>query len=478
MSNLQSLAPQSHSALPQTRMPPLTPGDRFIAGLVLAMLTFWLFGQSVVNIAPNIQQSLGISNTALSLALSCTPLFCGCFIVIAGGLADRYGLMRLTRIGLLLSILGSLLLTVTNGSLLLILGRIIQGLSGACIMPATLALVKHYYQGAARQRALSFWSIGSWGGSGISSLVGGTLTLWLAWRWIFVLSILCALVSWVLIRGVPEHQSPSVAKSMSGDTAGMILFVVVLLGLNLMFSGLLTGSLLILTGVLCLLASVGVITLAHRKAATAFIDLSLFRNRPYSGATLSNFLLNTLAGTLLVTSTYLQEGRGVNAFRTGMLTIGYLLAVLIMIRIGEKVLQRVGAKTPMLYGPMITAVGVTLMALTFLGDQAYQWGVASGFILFGLGLGLYATPSTDTAVCSAPANNTGMASGVYKMASTLGGAFGLTVSASMYAAVKATGAGMSIAASAAILVNTGCCLLALLVVWRRVPANMPLSKAG
>ena len=80
------------------------------------------------------------------------------------------GRKKLTNIGLILSIVGSFCLVLANGAVLLIIGRVIQGLSAACIMPATIALVKAYFEGADRQRALSYWSIGSWGGSGVCSL--------------------------------------------------------------------------------------------------------------------------------------------------------------------------------------------------------------------------------------------------------------------------------------------------------------------
>ncbi|MDN8653672.1 MFS transporter, partial [Staphylococcus aureus] len=72
-------------------------------------------------------------------------------------------------------IIGSALIIITNLPALLILGRIIQGVSAACIMPSTLAIMKTYYEGAERQRALRYWSIGSWGGSGICSLFGGAV---------------------------------------------------------------------------------------------------------------------------------------------------------------------------------------------------------------------------------------------------------------------------------------------------------------
>jgi len=137
--------------------------NKLLLGIVLAVLTFWLFAGSLVHVLPAMQRDLRISTGVIGVAISFTALFSGICIVVAGGLADRFGRMRLTYIGLGLSILGSLCLVLTPSGTasLLIVGRIIQGISGACIMPATLSWVKTYYAGVARQRAISFWSIGS-----------------------------------------------------------------------------------------------------------------------------------------------------------------------------------------------------------------------------------------------------------------------------------------------------------------------------
>jgi len=146
-------------------------GNRLITGVVLAVVTFWLFAQTTLNIAAAIRADLNISEDLNNIAVSITSLFSGICIVIAGSVADRMGRVRLTNAGLGLSILGSLLIAISpSGTFLFLLtGRIIQGLSAPCIMPATLALIKAYFAGSERQRALSFWSIGSWGGSGICS---------------------------------------------------------------------------------------------------------------------------------------------------------------------------------------------------------------------------------------------------------------------------------------------------------------------
>ena len=132
--------------------------DKLIFGIVLAVVTFWLFAQTTLNIASTMRADLRISESLNNISVSITALFSGIFIVVAGKLADRVGRVKMTYLGLALSILGSLLIAISpaDTAVFLIVGRIIQGLSAACIMPATLALLKAYLDGAARQRAISF----------------------------------------------------------------------------------------------------------------------------------------------------------------------------------------------------------------------------------------------------------------------------------------------------------------------------------
>ncbi|MGD8107891.1 MFS transporter [Pantoea sp. FN0302] len=443
---------------------------RLIVGIMAGVLTFWLFAQSVVNIVPAIQQDVAIPLGSLNLAISLTGLFSGCFIVVAGGLADRFGRVKMTQLGFILSIIGCLCLIMAQNSLLFAAGRIIQGLSAACIMPATLALIKTCYQDAARQRALSYWSIGSWGGSGLCSLAGGAIATYWGWKWVFILSILFALAGMLLIRGTPESKVNTTV-SHRFDYFGLSTFVVMLVCLNWAITkgnafGW-TSSLILIPAIIFLLAAALFFTGARRKKSASFIDFALFRQRAWSGATLSNFLLNAVAGTLIVASIYVQQGRGFSAFQSGMLTLGYLVAVLAMIRVGEKLLQKVGARKPMLWGTAMTGIGVALMALTQLPDSTYAAAVFTGYVLFGLGLGFYATPSTDTAISSAPEDKIGVASGIYKMASSLGGAFGIAISASVYAAVLPLGA--ATAATAGLLVNVGFCVVSFITIALMVP---------
>ena len=412
--------------------------NKMLLGIVFGVLTFWLFAQAMVNVVPAVQADLGVSSGILNIAISLAALFSGIFIVAAGGLADKIGRKKMTNIGLILSIIGSLCLVLATGPALLIIGRIIQGLSAAAIMPATIGLVKAYYEGADRQRALSFWSIGSWGGSGVCSLFGGAVATYMGWRWIFILSIIIAVLALWLLKDTPESKAKQTGNSKF-DISGLIIFIITMLALNIFITqGSELGWTNWITLALLAVAVIGAIIFikVENGKSNALIDFGLFKNLPYTGATISNFLLNAVAGTLVVANTYVQQGRGFTSFQSGMLSIGYLIVVLAMIRVGEKILQKVGAKKPMLWGTTITLIGVGIMGLTFLPDVAYTVVVFIGFAMFGLGLGLYATPSTDTAVSNAPDDKIGAASGIYKMASSLGSAFGVAISATVYAMIS------------------------------------------
>ncbi len=452
--------------------------NKMLTGIVFGVITFWLFAQAMVNVVPAVQKDLGISLGTLNIAISLTSLFSGMFIVGAGGLADKVGRKKITYIGLILSVIGSLLLVITQGATLLIIGRIIQGISAACIMPATIALVKEYYEGADRQRALSFWSIGSWGGSGVCSFAGGAIATYMGWRWIFVFSIIFALLGMFLIKDTPESKAESKG-TFKFDTKGLIILIVTMLALNLFITrGADWGWTSAITLICVVVAIIGIIVFVkvERNNAIALIDFSLFKNKPYAGATYSNFLLNAVAGTLVVANTYVQVGRGFTAFQSGMLSLGYLIAVLAMIRVGEKILQKAGAKSPMIWGAIITTVGVALMGLTFLPGVTYTVVVFIGFALFGLGLGIYATPSTDTSVSNAPSDKVGAAAGVYKMASSLGGAFGVAISAAVYGAITSISS-IEVAATGGIIVNVVFGILSILSIIVMVPSDAGKKKA-
>lgn len=422
---------------------PFQGNDRVLYGIILGVLTFWLFAQTTLNIAPEMGRDLGLVASTMNIAVSITALFSGIFIVVFGGLADRVGRVRILRIGFYLSILGSLLVgLVPAGPLaspLLLTGRAVQGLSAACIMPASLALVKTYWNGAARQRAISLWSIGSWGGSGICSLFGGLVTQNLGWRYIFFASVVVAVLGLVLMRGMPESRAPS-RGTYHFDLAGVISFMIAMVALQVVVTqgnklGWTSPTALALIAI-TVIAGVVFFRIEERSSA-AFFDFALFANPVYTGATVSNFLLNAVSGTLIVSLELVQLGGNMTAQQAGLLTLGYAVAIIAFIRVGEKLLKRFGARKPMIWGCVITGLAILLLSPANLLLKDYKILAIIGYTLFGVGLAFYATPSTDAALSSLPESQAGAGSGIYKMASSLGAAFGVAISAAIFSALSA-----------------------------------------
>ncbi len=354
-------------------------------------------------------------------------------------------------------------------------------------MPSTLALLKAYYDGAARQRAVSFWSIGSWGGSGLCSLFGGAVASTIGWRYIFWMSIIISIISFLLIRTAPESKVEN-TDNQPFDWSGLISFMISLVALNIVIgqgSKLGWTSPLILTLSIAFFIAFGIFYKIESSKNNAFVDFKLFNNTTYAGATLSNFLLNGAAGTLLVTLTLMQKGAGMSSLQAGMLTFGYLVAILATIRVGEKLLQKWGPRKPMIVGCVITGLGIFLTCFTFIYTWQYIIVATIGFTLFGIGLGFYATPSTDAALSNVPDNQVGAAAGIYKMASSLGASFGVAISAAIFTALSSNNVvffndlfvgrtdnvSVRFAAGIALLFNVMMTLIAIIAIMKTVPVG-------
>jgi DHA2 family multidrug resistance protein-like MFS transporter len=416
--------------------------DRLLFGIIMGVVAFWLFAQTTLNISPLMGKDLGIQPSLMNTAVSITALFSGIFIVVVGGLADRVGRVRIVQSGLILSIVGSLLVALAPtgglGPTFLMLGRICQGLSGAFIMPASLALVKEYWDGSGRQRAVSLWSMGSWGGSGFAALFGGLMAQNLGWRSIFFAGAAISVVGMLMVRGTPESR----AKAKAGyrfDLGGIVTFMIAMVALQLFATQgakLGWGSWQSL-GLLAIAVISGAIFFRiERGNPDAFVNFGLFRNMTYTGATISNFLLNGVAGILIVSMTLLQVGGNMDAQQTGLLTLGYAIAIVAFIRVGEKMLQRFGPRKPMIWGTLIVGASILLLMPTNLMLGTYKILAILSYTLFGLGLAFYATPSTDAALSNLPSDQAGAGSGIYKMASSLGASFGVAISAAVFTALS------------------------------------------
>ncbi len=284
--------------------------------------------------------------------------------------------------------------------------------------------------------------MGSWGGSGFAALFGGLMAQNVGWRSIFFASAAISALGMLMVRGTPESKA-TVQGNYVFDTKGVLTFMVTMVGLQVLTT---QGSQMgwtnpITLGLAAVAAIFGVAFFKTESAARfPFVNFGLFRNATFTGATISNFLLNGVAGMLLVSMMLVQVGGGLSAQEAGMLTLGYAIAIVAFIRVGEKLLQRFGARQPMIWGSLIVGCSVALLMPTGVVVGQYRVLAVVAYTLFGLGLAFYATPSTDAALSNLPDDQAGSGAGIYKMASSLGASFGVAISAAIFTALSANNA--------------------------------------
>lgn len=448
--------------------------NRLLLGMCLGVSTYWLFALAITALVPTITTAFGISADELGLPISITALMSGVFIVPAGSIADKIGRVKVARAGLVLAMIGAAVCGLAENTTILTVGRALQGIAAAMIMPSTLALVNAYYKDADRLRALSFWSISSWGGGGLCNIFGGAVASYLGWRWAFWLVIPVALVALYAMAATPESKNEHAPRDQRFDLIGLVLLVVGLLTLNLSITkGHSMGwtDVLIVSGFVISFIVLFAFTVYEKRRKGALVDLSMLKRRAYNGAVISNFMLNSTLGSLMILMTYLQQGRGLTPFDAGMLTLGYTAATLVMIRVGEKIGRKFGARSPILIGCILAVVGIGMQALTFIDGTLYLALVAVGLALMGLGFGVSATPSTNIAVGEAPPEKAGSASGIYKMASSLGGSFGLAIATVVYGTmISARPDALDAAAFGGIMTGVVACVIAIVSVLVCIPA--------
>ncbi|MBU4538595.1 MAG: MFS transporter [Weeksellaceae bacterium] len=416
--------------------------DRILTGFILAVLTFWLFANSMINIGSVLGKELGLASNTMNIAVSLAALFSGIFVVVFGGLADHIGRAKILRLGLYLSVVGSLFIAlIPSGKFaepVLLIGRALQGLSAACIMPTSLGLLKILWEGSAQQRAISFWSMGTFGGSGLSALFAGIVATNLGWRWIFVFSVIVAVIALYLLKNLPESKKESSGKYRP-DWAGILIFLVSMICLELFITKGATFGWLSVTSIFLILGAVITFIIFYyyeKRSSNHFFDLSLFKNKVFSGAIICNFLMNAAAGIVIVALTLMQTATNYSAQKAGLLTLGYAVSVILFIRTGERLMRKIGARKPMVWGSLIVALATLLLMQTHVMVGTYPILALIAFTLFGTGLAFFATPATTAALSNLPAEQSGAGAGIFKMASSLGAGFGIAISAGIFTAVS------------------------------------------
>ena len=450
-----------------------SPRSNIIIAIMLSALTYWLFAQSFINIGPLVGQTYQTSPAVLNLSISLTSFATGIFMVAAGDIADKIGQLRMTYMGLIISMFASLLLIISDITALLIIGRILQGLPAAILLPSTVGVLNNQFKGEHLRRAISYLMISTVGGIGLAGVIGGLIATNFGWQTNFIISIVIAFIAILLLKGTPEKVSQH-SHRHPFDYKGMSIFAVMIGSFTLLLTQGFEQGWFSTFSIICL--SIFIITtlifiIIERRHEVPFIDFSVLRNRPFIGAFLNNFVLNSGLGVTVVFFIYAQTHLGLSAAQSGLVTLPYAIVAVAMIRLGEKATLRFGGKLMLIIGPLFPVIGITIISMTSLQPSQYIIAVVIGFVICAIGNGLVATPGLTIAIFSMTNEKVGLATGLYKMSGTLGGAFGIALSTTVFSMLQLNYA-PSVAATVTFIVSIVLMILGSLSAYMIIPKTV------
>jgi len=404
----------------------VNPCQRWTLRVVCVSTALLLVNVAAPNVAlPSISADLGASFTDLQWILSGYALALAVFLLTAGTLADRYGRLRLFVLGLLLFDLASVLCAVAPSPTLLIAARLLQGLGAAVIFPASLALLAEEFEGPARRRAIGVWGAVIGLAFAIGPLVGGLLVDAFGWRSIFVMTLALGVPAVVLARRHLRESRDPAAKPVDWPgvvvlSAGLFAVVFAVLRGNALGWGSTAIVALLAAGAGLLAAFVAV----ERSVAHPMLDLRLFRNRTFTGASVVVALLGGATfGSFVYLSLFLLNVQGRSPVEAGLVLAPLAAVSFAVSLVAGRINERVPLRGALVGGLLVTALGGLLLSGV---DRDASWvALLPGLVVSGAGVGLVNPLATFAHLGVMPPAHGGLASAVNNTARQVGLAVGI-----------------------------------------------------
>ena len=431
------------SAVPSTTTahPEPVPG-RWMALVVLALAQLMVvLDATVVNIAlPTAQADLGFSNDDRQWVVTGYALVFGSLLLLGGRLSDFFGRRRMFVIGVVGFALASALGGAAQDFQMLLFARALQGVFGAALAPAALALLTTTFtEPAERSKAFGIFGAIAGAGGGVGLLLGGLLTEYASWRWCLYVNLVIAALA---LLGVGKLHEAARSGRPRLDLPGAVTAVVGLVALVYGLANAETHSwgsastvVPIVAGVVVLVAFV----LIERRSAHALLPLRVVLDRNRGGAYLTIAIAGIgMFGIFLFLTYYLAGILQFTPVKTGLAFLPMLGVLMVVATVAGTVLvPRIGPRPMVPTGALVAAAGMAMMTGLSL-DSSYAGGVLPGLMVIGVGLGLVFAPIQNAATAGVEPADAGVASAMINTVQQVGGSIG-TALLSSFAASAAAG---------------------------------------
>jgi EmrB/QacA subfamily drug resistance transporter len=389
--------------------------------LVAAVLgsTLAFIDESVVNVAlPRIESVLETTLPAMQWVINAYTLSMSALLLVGGAAADQFGRRRIFVIGTAVFALASMGCGLAATVSVLIAARAVQGAGAALLVPCSLALIGASFNETERGAAIGVWAGASAIAAGAAPLLGGWLVDHVDWRVIFLINPLLAIPTlWIALTRVPESRDPNAPPVI--DWRGAVL---ALAGLGCLVYALISSSRLGWQHGAAVVFAVGVMllvgfVLVERDSRWPMMPLELFRSRTFSGVNLLTLLLyGALGAAFFLLPFLLIQARGYSATAAGAAYLPFTVVLGALSRWSGGLLDRFGARRPLIVGPALVALGFLSLSL---GGHPYYMVLVS-MTLLGFGMAVTVAPLTATVLNAVPANRTGIASGINNAVASVG----------------------------------------------------------